>query len=74
MREIEGAKNTMADRTKLTPRGANPKDEPRSRTFFLRWPDGRVERATGSTPAAAALSLGYGFDDFRDLTWEEQTT
>ncbi|MCB1502353.1 MAG: hypothetical protein KDK07_21660 [Bauldia sp.] len=42
------------------------------RVFFLRWPDGREEVARGKTPAAAILSLGYGFDDFKDLTWEER--
>jgi hypothetical protein len=42
------------------------------RVFSLRWPDGREEVATGLTAAAAALSLGYGFDDFGDFTWEEQ--
>lgn len=64
----------MADRITRPAGGGRPEDEPRSRVFFLRWPDGREERATGATPAAAALSLGYGFDDFKDLTWEEQTT
>lgn len=46
--------------------------EPEPRVFFLRWPDGREEVATGATAAAAALSLGYGFDDFKDFTWEER--
>jgi len=46
--------------------------DPDIRIFFLRWPDGREEVARGRTPAAAILSLGYGFDDFKDLTWEER--
>jgi hypothetical protein len=50
----------------------SPGAEPEPRVFSLRWADGREEIATGSTPAAALLSLGYGFDDFKDLTWEEQ--
>lgn len=44
--------------------------EPTVHLFSLRWPDGREESARGATPAAAMLSLGYGFDDFRDVTWE----
>ena len=51
---------------------ASPAAEPEPRVFFLRWPDGREEVATGLTAAAAALSLGYGFDDFKDFTWEER--
>ena len=50
----------------------SPGAETRPRVFSLRWADGREEIATGVTPAAALLSLGYGFDDFKDLTWEEQ--
>jgi len=44
--------------------------DPVSRIFALRWADGREERASGRTAAEAALSLGYGFDDFKNLTWE----
>ena len=51
---------------------ASPAAEPEPRVFSLRWPDGREEVATGMTAAAAALSLGYGFDDFKDFTWEER--
>ncbi len=56
------------------PLPANPDtgSEPGSRIFALRWTDGRVERAMGKTAAAAVLSLGYGVDDFKDITWEEQ--
>ncbi|HET7717014.1 MAG TPA: hypothetical protein VFK86_15430 [Bauldia sp.] len=54
----------------LVPDGLS--NEPGLRVYALRWPDGRVEQAYGKNPAAAALSLGYGFDDFKDLTWEEQ--
>jgi hypothetical protein len=57
----------------LSDRGpASPAAEPELRVFFLRWQDGREEVATGMTAAAAALSLGYGFDDFKDFTWEER--
>jgi hypothetical protein len=51
---------------------ASPAAEPELRVFSLRWPDGREEVATGMNAAAAALSLGYGVDDFKDFTWEEQ--
>ncbi len=51
---------------------ASPAAEPEPRVFSLRWQDGREEMATGTTAAAAALSLGYGFDDFKDFTWEER--
>jgi len=61
----------MGDREGLKP-ASNGMQAPPARVYALRWPDGREERASGSTPAAAALSLGYGFDDFKDLTWEEQ--
>ena len=54
------------------PGPASPAAEPATRVFSLRWQDGREEIATGLTPAAAALSLGYGFDDFKDFTWEER--
>jgi hypothetical protein len=54
------------------PSPASPAAEPGTRVFFLRWQDGREEIATGLTAAAAALSLGYGFDDFKDFTWEER--
>lgn len=60
----------MNDLGNRTP--ASPSSEPEPRVFFLRWQDGREEVATGTTAAAAALSLGYGFDDFKDFTWEEQ--
>ena len=53
-------------------RAPTPGAEAEPRVFSLRWADGREEIASGSTPAAALLSLGYGFDDFKDLTWEER--
>jgi hypothetical protein len=53
-------------------RPASPTAEPEPRVFALRWPDGREEVATGLTAAAAALSLGYGVDDFKHFTWEER--
>lgn len=53
--------------------GLAPAGEPAARVFSLRWPDGREETASGRTAAEAALSLGYGFDDFKDLTWEVQS-
>jgi hypothetical protein len=62
----------MNHRNDPAPAVSAPSAEPKSRVFSLRWPDGREERASGKTAAAAALSLGYGFDDFKDLTWEEQ--
>jgi hypothetical protein len=66
-----GARRMMNDRSNSAP-AESPGDEPGPRVFALRWADGREEIATGSTLTAALLSLGYGFDDFKDLTWEEQ--
>ena len=60
----------MNHRNESGPAGSVPAIEPASRVFALRWADGREERACGRTAAEAALSLGYGFDDFRHLTWE----
>lgn len=61
--------NHSSDRA---PAATPPAPEPVARVFSLRWADGREERAIGTSAAAAALSLGYGFDDFKNLTWEEQ--
>jgi hypothetical protein len=49
-----------------------PGAEPSQRIWSFRWRDGPEEVACGRNPAAAALALGYGFDDFKDLTWEER--
>ena len=46
--------------------------EPVRRGWSLHWRHGREEIGYGPTAAAAALSLGYGFDDFKDLTWWEE--
>lgn len=62
----------MNHRNHPAPPDTLPGPEPEPRIFSLRWADGREERASGATAAAAALSLGYGFDDFKNLTWEEQ--
>ena len=61
----------MSDGSDLLPADPDISGEPGSRIFSLRWPDGREERASGKTAALAALSLGYGVDDFKDITWEE---
>ena len=63
----------MNDFSDPPPSGAGQNTRPQPRVFSLRWLDGREEVATGLTAAAAALSLGYGFDDFKDFTWEVQT-
>ena len=42
------------------------------RGWSLRWRHGPEEIGYGPNAAAAALSLGYGFDDFKDLTWRER--
>lgn len=42
------------------------------RMWSFRWRGGPEQLGRGRTPAAAAFSLGYGFDDFKDLTWEER--
>lgn len=62
----------MIESADLDAPSRDPAAEQVLRVFSLRWPDGREEHARGSTPAAAILSLGYGFDDFKNLTWEEQ--
>ncbi|MBN9021073.1 MAG: hypothetical protein J0H08_03070 [Rhizobiales bacterium] len=44
----------------------------RCRSWSFRWRGGPEQLAEGVTAAAAAFALGYGFDDFKDLTWEER--
>ena len=46
--------------------------EPSQRIWSFRWRGGPEVVASGRTAAVAAISLGYGFDDFKDLTWEER--
>lgn len=46
--------------------------EPSQRLWSFRWRDGPEQLAAGRNAALAALSLGYGCDDFKDLTWEER--
>jgi len=46
--------------------------EPTRRRWSFRFRGGPAQTAEGPTAAAAALALGYGFDDFRYLTWEER--
>jgi hypothetical protein len=60
----------MNHRNEPAQAGLASASEPSARVFALRWADGREERASGRTAAEAALSLGYGFDDFKHLTWE----
>jgi len=46
--------------------------EPSQRLWSFRWRDGPEQLAAGRNAALAALSIGYGSDDFKDLTWEER--
>lgn len=60
----------MSHRNEPAQTGLPMGSDPGARVFALRWADGREERASGRNAAEAALSLGYGFDDFKNLTWE----
>lgn len=55
-----------------TPSSEAPADDPSQRVWLLRWRDGPEEVSRGRNAAMAALALGYGFDDFKDLTWKER--
>jgi hypothetical protein len=53
--------------------GPTPQNlDPAQRIWSFRWKDGPEEVACGRNAAVAALALGYGFDDFKNLTWEER--
>jgi len=54
------------------PSSPTPDLAPAERLWSVRWKDGPEEVACGRNAAVAALALGYGFDDFRHLTWEER--